>query len=90
MLTLDIDGLSEPELNKVVADHCSAFGCPTTVKVLPPDDRREYGIALVEMASSGEANNLAREFGGSQYGSRLVVINLYHDKKATRKDLRKR
>lgn len=82
MLTLDIGGLSEPELQKTVVDHCSAFGCVTTVRVLPPHDRREYGIALVEMCSSREANSLAREFGDSQYGSRLVVINLYHDDKA--------
>ena len=78
MLTLNIASLSEAELKEIVADHCSHFGCPTTIKVLPPEERREYGIALVEMSSSGEANNLARNFGDSQYGSRLVVIKLYH------------
>lgn len=87
MLTLNIAGLSEAELKTIVADHCSAFGCLTTVRVLPPEARREYGIALVEMSSSGEANNLARNFGDSQYGSRLVVIKLYHGEKATTKGL---
>ncbi len=85
MLTLNIASLSEAELKKIVADHCSPFGCLTTVKVLPPEERREYGIALVEMSSSREANNLARKFGDSQYGSRLVVIKLYHREKATPK-----
>lgn len=80
MLTLNISGLSEPELERIVVDHCSSFGRPTTVKVLPPDERRKYGIALVEMSSSREANNLARKFGDSQYGSRLVVIHLHHGK----------
>ena len=83
MLTLNIASLSEAELKEIVADHCSAFGCLTAVKVLPPEERREYGIALVEMSSSREANNLARKFGDSQYGSRLVVIKLYHGEKAT-------
>jgi beta-lactamase regulating signal transducer with metallopeptidase domain len=87
MLTLSFVSLSEAELKKVVADHCSAFGCPTTVKVLPPEEHREYGIALVEMSSSGEANDLATKFGDSQYGSRLVVIKLYHGEKATSKEL---
>ena len=87
MLTLNLASLSEAELKNIVADHCSSFGCPTTVKVLPPEERREYGIALVEMSSSGEANNLARKFGDSQYGSRLVVIKLYHGEKLTPKDL---
>ena len=83
MLTLDIGGLSDPEVRKAVVDHCSAFGCITTVRILPPDGHREYGIALVEMSSFSEANNLARKFGDSRYGSRLVVINLYHDDKVT-------
>ena len=85
MLTLNIASLSEAELKKNVADRCSSFGCLTTVKVLPPEGRREYGIALVEMSSSGEANNLAKKLGDSQYGSRLVAIKLYHGEKATPK-----
>lgn len=87
MLTLNLVSLSEAELEKIVTDHCSHFGGLTTVKVLPPEERREYGIALVEMSSSREANSLARKFGDSQYGSRLVVIKLYHDEGATPKGL---
>ncbi len=87
MLTLNIASLSETELKKIVADHCSPFGCLTTIKVLPPEECRDYGIALVEMSSSGEANNLARKFGDSQYGSRLVVIKLYHGEKAASNEL---
>ena len=89
MLTVNIASLSEAELMKIVADHCAPFGRLTTVRVLPPEARREYGIALVEMSSSGEADNLARKFGDSQYGSRLVVINLYHGNEATPKGLRR-
>ena len=83
MLTLSLASLSEADLMKIVAGHCSPFGCLTAIKVLPPEGRRDYGIALVEMSSSREANNLARKFGDSQYGSRLVVIKLYHSEKAT-------
>ncbi len=85
MLTVDLAGLSQAELKSVVAGHCSAFGRLTTIRVLPPEKRREYGIALVEMSSSEEANNLARSIGDSQYGSRLVVIKLYADENATAK-----
>lgn len=84
---MNISGLSEPELKKIVVDHCSSFGRPAAVKVLPPDERREYGIALVEMSSSREANSLARKFGDSQYGSRLVVIHLHHKEASHEIDL---
>ena len=87
MLTLNIASVPEAELTKIVADHCSSFGSLTTVKVLPPEGRREYALALVEMSSSSEASNLATKFGDSQYGSRLVVIKLYHSGKATTKAL---
>lgn len=85
MLTLNIASMPEVELTKIVADHCSPFGCLTSVKVLPPEGRREYALALVEMSSSREANDLAAKFGDSQYGSRLVVIKLYPIEKATTK-----
>ena len=87
MLTLNMASVPEAELAKIVADHCSPFGYPTNVKVLPPEERREYAIALVEMSSSREANNLATKFGDAQYGSRLVVIKLYRIEKATAKGL---
>ena len=81
-MTLNMANMSEAGLANIVADHCSPFGRLTTVKVLPPEERREYAIALVEMSSSREASNLAAYFGDSQYGSRLVVIKLYHRQKA--------
>ncbi len=76
MLTLDMAGLTETALAKMVAARCSEFGTGEVLRVLPPDQRRDYGIAVVQMSSMREACDLTKKFGGLPYRSRLVVINL--------------
>ena len=82
MLALYVTDMSQTELQKLVADHCSDFGSGTVLRVLPPDERGKYGVALVEMSSSREAANLARTIGDSQYGPGLVAIRLVYGENA--------
>lgn len=84
MLALYVTDMSQSELQKVVAEHCSNFGSGTVLRVLLPDERSKYGVALVEMSSSREAAHLARTIGDSQYGPGLVAIKLVHDENAAR------
>ena len=73
MLALDLIGLSEPELEKVVAERCSPFGRATVLKVSQPHDRSGHGAALVRMSTVAEADDLARSFGGSRCGSKVII-----------------
>jgi hypothetical protein len=75
MLTLDMTSLSHDGPEKIVADHCAHFGSATIIRLLPPDHRREYGIAAVKMRSLVEARNIASRFGDAQFGS-IVLIRL--------------
>ena len=75
MLILDMADLSVVPPEHLVAHHCSYFGRPTIIHLLPPDSRREYGIVAVKMPTLAEAMNVAREFGDAQCGS-IVLIRL--------------
>ena len=81
MLTLDMTGLPHGGPEKMVADHCSHFGCATIIRLLPPDRRREYGIAAVKMRSLAEAQDIAQRFGDAQFGT-MVLIRLIQQQKA--------
>lgn len=75
MLILDMQGSSNCEPERIVAEHCSRFGSATVIRLPMPDERREYGIAAVKMRSSAEANAIARKFGDARFG-RIVLIRL--------------
>jgi len=81
MLMLDMTGLTHRGPEKIVADHCSHFGRATIIRLLPPDRRREYGIAAVKMRSLAEAKDIARRFGDAQFGT-MVLIRLIQQHKA--------
>ena len=73
MLTLDLTGLSQTELERVVAEYCSPFGCATILKVLRPDDHSGHGAAAVKMSTMAEADDLARNVGGARCGSKVII-----------------
>ena len=73
MLTLDIGGLSEPDLRKAIASHCSEFGTVKVVNVLPPNDQSEYVVAVVTMAAPAEAAAVDRKFGNAKVGSTAII-----------------
>ena len=74
MLILDMTDLSQATLQAVVAGYCSPFGYATSIKVLPPDCDSELGTAEIEMPTPDAAEDLARKFGDSRRGSRVVVM----------------
>ena len=74
MLVVDMTDLPHAMLHSLVADHCSRFGSATLLKVLPPDDHNELGIAEIEMATPDEADNLARRYGDSRNDRRVVIV----------------
>ena len=73
MLTLDLTDLSQTELERVVAEYCSPFGCTTVLKVLRPDNRSGHGAAAVKMSTIAEADDLARNVGGARCGSKVII-----------------
>lgn len=75
MLHVDMAEWAGAGPEHIVAHHCSCFGRPTIIHLLPPDSRREYGIAAVMMPSALDAMKVASEFGDAQCGS-IVLIRL--------------
>lgn len=73
MLTLDIAGLSKPQLENAIASHCSEYGAVQAVKVLMPDDQSEYPVAVVSMATSAEAAAVDQKFGNAKVGSTAII-----------------
>ena len=73
MLTLDIANLAEPDLRKAIASHCSEFGTVNVVNVLFPNDKSEYVVAVVIMATPAEAVAVDRKFGNAKVGSTAII-----------------
>lgn len=83
MLNVDMAEWAGAGPEHIVAHHCSCFGRPTIIHLLPPDSRREYGIAAVKMPSPADAMKVAGEFGDAQCGS-IVLIRLARRAKTKR------
>jgi hypothetical protein len=73
MLALEMSKLSEQDLDSTVGQYCSSFGSPTVLNVLPPRDHNNPGAAAVRMASEAEAEELARNAGGSRCGTKVII-----------------
>jgi hypothetical protein len=84
MLMLDRRGVSNREPEEIIASCCSPFGYATVIRVLAPDDRREYGIAAVKMRSCEEALRIARKFGDAQLGSIVLIRLIQHSESGRR------
>jgi hypothetical protein len=73
MLTLDIANLAEPDLRNAIVSHCSEFGTVKVVNVLLPNDKSEYVVAVVTMATPAEAAAVDRKFGNAKVGSTAII-----------------
>lgn len=73
MLTLDIADLSEPELKKAVAGHCSRFGLVLDIWILRPEDSRHDTVAAVEMSTRTEARRLLKACGDRAAGGTVIM-----------------
>ena len=80
MVTLDMAGLSDRDLENIVAQHCSQFGTVKSLRILPPDDLVAYPIALVQMSSAAGLDAVSAAMGDSKYHF-TVTIKLKHDDK---------
>ena len=78
MLTFDWTGWSETEIEELLVDRCSAFGQVTVATVLPPEDHRDIGSAIIRMSSIDEADALAHYLGDSRRGSEVTVRLVQH------------
>ncbi len=73
MLALEMTNLSEEELEDVVAEYCSFFGCVKILNVLAPRNQNHHGAAAVRMSTEAEAEELAKNVGGSRCGSKVII-----------------
>jgi hypothetical protein len=78
MLNIDMRDLSERQLREIVANHCSLCGVTAVsmFKVVAPDDGSAYGAAALRVSTSGDAEILARQLGGSHCGCNVIVTLL--------------
>ena len=70
MLEVDLQA-PDQEISKVVAQSCAQYGRVTSVKV----HRTPSAFALVEMTTRDQTNELAASYGGSAFGT-CVLIHL--------------
>lgn len=79
-MQLDVAGLSEEELAKIVGERCSQFGSVANVYIVKEDGRHAFALAAVEMSTPSELLDVLRRFGESKVDS-MVVIRLEQEEK---------
>ena len=78
MLSFDWIGWSDVEIEELLVDRCSAFGRVTVATVLPSEDHRDIGSAIIRMSSIDEAHALAHYLGDSRRGSEVTIRLVQH------------
>lgn len=73
MLTIDMVGRSEADLEKIVADRCSRFGKLANVRVVRLDGPGASAIALVRMTTARTLDMLIAHVGGAKSGSTAII-----------------
>ena len=68
MLRVDLTK-SDLELSQIITKLCSIFGIVRSIKIY----RSPAAFALVEMASQAETLALALRYGGSAFGSSVLI-----------------
>lgn len=81
MLSLDVTGSSEKDLQKLVTERCEKHGTVTSITVMMVDETRGYAVAAVEMSTAAETRAVLNNFGDSKAGS-MVIIRLEQEEKA--------
>lgn len=72
-MLLNMAGLSEAELEKIVADRCSPFGSVASIRVLQPGYPSRYSIALVRMSTAGALEKVVAHLGASKSGATAII-----------------
>jgi len=73
MLTVNLECLSEGELEEEVFEHCAQFGPINTITVHKPADQIEYAVALVSMATEHATSSVLKALGDSKFGETVVI-----------------
>jgi hypothetical protein len=75
MLTVDIRGSTDHELQRIIGDNCAPHG--SVVKVVLHISRTNAlfrSCAIVDMASREQADQVAEVFAGTRIGRSVVVL----------------
>jgi hypothetical protein len=80
VLSLNVTGSSEKELQKLVTERCEQYGTVTSITVMMVDETRGYAVAAVEMSTTAETHTVMNKFGDSKAGS-MVIIRLEQQEK---------
>ncbi|MBI4207395.1 MAG: hypothetical protein HY527_20440 [Betaproteobacteria bacterium] len=80
MLMLNMAGLTEADLERIVANRCSLFGSVASIRVLQPGYPARYSIALVRMVTAVALDKVVAHLGDSKSGA-TAIIRLEQGKK---------
>jgi hypothetical protein len=79
MLTMDMTGLSDRGLEKIIAERCSQFGSVASLTVLPAHDNCDSAVAFVSMSTADQMERVATQIGDSRSDS-FVFIRIKQEK----------
>ena len=72
-MTLDLDGLPDSELKRLITGYCAAFGGVRMVEIRRMIGAADCNLAVVEMTYRSEAMRAAEELGERDIGSTIVI-----------------
>lgn len=73
MLTLDLIGFSDAELEQTIAEHCAQLGAVTEVTIYRSAAPQARPIALVKMSGVDEVSQLAAVLGDATLGNAVLI-----------------
>ena len=73
MLTIDMTGSSEADLEKIVADRCARYGRVASVRVVLPAGPARFAVALVRMSTAGALDDVIASVGGTKSHSTAII-----------------
>lgn len=73
MLTIDMVGLSETDIEKIVADRCSRYGRIANVRVVRSAGAAGFAVALVRMATARTLDRLVARVGAVKARSTAII-----------------
>ncbi len=73
MLTLDLVGYSDTELEQAIAEHCAQLGAVAEVTIYRSSAPRAKPIALVKMSGEEAVDQLAATLGDATLGNAVLI-----------------
>jgi hypothetical protein len=73
MLSVDLTGLSDVELQQVIKERCTHAGRVASLTVYRAMDADAWPLVLVEMSNAAESSQLAHELGDATLGNAVVI-----------------